>query len=106
MKLFRKAFVFISFCLLAAPSGAEILVFRDGRTMKVSKFFFLGDTMSVELPGGGKMDFAADRVEYIAPDEIIPEEASGQEIRIGGIQVAENRGEGSGEPADKGSIIR
>jgi soluble lytic murein transglycosylase-like protein len=101
MKLFCTALLLVTLCVPAAPCAAEILVFRDGRTMKVSRFFFVGDRMSVELPGGGKMEFAADVVEYIAPDEITPEEEDAREIRVGGIQVAENRQGAAGGPVDQ-----
>jgi len=66
---FLVACMAVIFLLLSLPAVAEMVVFQDGRTLKVVSFRFLEDRLSVELEGGGHMEFSTDYVDTIAPDE-------------------------------------
>jgi hypothetical protein len=61
-------------CLLAAaPAAAEIAVFTDGRTLKVSSYMVDGGRARLGLTTGGSIDVSMERIERIVDDEIVPE---------------------------------
>lgn len=58
-----------SLFLLSSPAQAEILVFKNGRTMSVKSCRMDADTATVLLRGGGEVTFPAAIVARVDPDE-------------------------------------
>lgn len=58
--------------LLSAPLQAEIAIFTNGRTLKVTGWGVEGDSMRLELEHGGSLVLPMDRVERIVDDEVVP----------------------------------
>lgn len=60
---------------LAAVSqiNAEVIVFANGRTMSVSDYRIVGDTVTVTLRQGGEATFARALISHVAPSEIVVE---------------------------------
>lgn len=52
------------------PASAELIFFGEGRSMSVAGHRFEGDTIVVQLRGGGEMTFDRRLVSKIAPDEV------------------------------------
>jgi hypothetical protein len=65
----------LSILLLSAtlPASAEIAVFTDGRTQKISAYEVEGERMHLVLEGGARIEVPILRVERIVDDEIVPE---------------------------------
>jgi hypothetical protein len=59
--------------MLTLPAKAEIAVFTDGRTQKISAYAVEGDRMHLVLVGGARIEVPILRVERIVDDEIVPE---------------------------------
>jgi soluble lytic murein transglycosylase-like protein len=58
---------------IAAPSvRADIAIFTDGRTMKVSKYAVNGDAIQLTFAPGGSITLPLRRVERIVSDEVVP----------------------------------
>ena len=55
--------------LAAAVVSADYIVFRDGRSLKVSGYRFEGDQTAVDLASGGSMRFSSQMVQYVAPND-------------------------------------
>ncbi len=74
------------FLLLAAAAAglapralpAELVVFEDGRVLKVASYRVRGDELEIGLPGGGGYSVAMSRVERIVDDEVL---ATAAEVR-------------------------
>ena len=63
--------LFIVCCsLLPASAEADILVFKNGRTMSVSSFKVVADMATIVLRAGGEVTFPASIVERVDPDEV------------------------------------
>jgi hypothetical protein len=73
MKMLSKISIVVAFLILPISARADILVFQDGRTLKVVGYQILGDRVAVEFEGGGNMQFSMEYVDRIVPDEIPPE---------------------------------
>jgi hypothetical protein len=58
--------------VLVLPTGAqaEIVAFTDGRVLKVEDAYLEGDTIIIELRGGGAMRVPATRVDRVIADEV------------------------------------
>jgi soluble lytic murein transglycosylase-like protein len=54
----------------AVPASAELIFFAGGRSMSAAGHRFDGDTIVVQLRGGGEMTFNRQLVSKIAPDEV------------------------------------
>jgi soluble lytic murein transglycosylase-like protein len=68
MKIFLFAILGVS--LFALPASATLVVFEDGRHMRVATYEVVGgDQLSVGLVGGGSMTIPLDVVERIVDDE-------------------------------------
>lgn len=57
-------------CGLAVPTHAELITFSTGRTMSVRSHRADGDTLVLQLRGGGEMVVDAALVSAVAPDEV------------------------------------
>lgn len=68
-----KALAAILCLVTAVPAAAEIAVFTDGRTLKVSSYEVHEGRATLGLPAGGFIDVAMERIERIVDDEIVPE---------------------------------
>jgi len=54
----------------AAPVGAKIAVFVDGRILKVDDAYLQDDRIVLELKGGGRMVVSAIRIDRVVADEV------------------------------------
>ena len=57
--------------LSAAPAGAELIVFEDGRVVKAAGYRIHSDELEISLPGGGSYRVELGRVERIVDDEVV-----------------------------------
>lgn len=55
---------------LASEARAEIVVFKNGRTMSAKAYRVSGEMATLELRGGGKVTFPAGIIERVEPDEV------------------------------------
>jgi len=60
-----------AFCV-ATSSNAEIAVFTNGRSLKISAFAAQDDSMNLTLLSGGKVTLPLDQIERIIDDEWVP----------------------------------
>lgn len=75
----------IAVFLAAAPAvQADIAVFTDGRSLKITGYATSDEVVELTLRGGGKVHLPIDRVERILDDEVV-EEAIVEEIRKDGV---------------------
>jgi hypothetical protein len=58
--------------LVTSVAGADIVLFSDGRTMKVSAYEAKGDILELTLKTGGRLSVPIQRVDRIVDDEILP----------------------------------
>jgi soluble lytic murein transglycosylase-like protein len=56
---------------LAAPAGAELVVFADGGWLKVAGYEVRGERARIELAGGGTMTVDLSRIERVVDDEVV-----------------------------------
>jgi len=80
-------FVICSSLFLPAVAGADIVVFKNGRTMSVKACRVDGDMATLRLREGGEVTFPAAIVARVEPDEVPYPEIGNRET-----------GTGSGEP--------
>jgi soluble lytic murein transglycosylase-like protein len=74
-----KEFSLFVVCFLFFPpiAGAEIVVFKNGRTMSVKAYRVDGDMATLRLREGGEVTFPAAIVDRVQPDEVpYPEPAT------------------------------
>jgi soluble lytic murein transglycosylase-like protein len=64
------SFFVICCSLLPAPAQADIVVFKNGRTMSARSYKVNGDTATIVLRAGGHVTFPASIVERVDPDEV------------------------------------
>ena len=72
----RRALPLLSLlaCLAGASAlRADIVVFSDGRTLKVKSYAATEERMELVLPSGGSLNVALTRIERIVDDEVVPE---------------------------------
>src|SRR6202007_1380226 len=66
--------------LLAAPRAlADLVVFEDGRVVKVASWKVTEDSIEIYLTGGGGFTTDLARVERIVEDEVVPPEEAARE---------------------------
>jgi membrane-bound lytic murein transglycosylase B len=88
-KAMRRAFrVFaFAFCLLpsafAREASADIVVFKNGRTMSVKSCLIEADTARMRLRDGGEVTFPASIVARVDPDEVPYPESGSREPGTG-----------------------
>ena len=77
--------------LIASDARADIVVFKNGRTMSARSYKVDGSTATIVLRDGGEVMFPASIVERVDPDEIPYEEpgASGASGRQGALTTLE-----------------
>ena len=68
----RLIFLLLTVVMTAAPAGAKIAVFTDGRTLKVDDAFLEGDRIVLILPDSGRVVVPALRIDRVVADEIVP----------------------------------
>ena len=66
----------------AVPAHAELVFFESGRTLSVKNHRTDGNTLVLELRGGGEIVFDASVVSRIAPDEVPYPEETSAEVRL------------------------
>lgn len=70
------AFVTVALAITVADARAEIVVFRNGRTMSVKSCRLEDGTATMRLRSGGDVTFPADMIDRVDPDEVpYPEDA-------------------------------
>src|SRR5688572_4970063 len=72
---------FFAFCILhfafASAANAEIVVFKNGRTMSARSHRIVADMATLQLRDGGEVTFPASIIERVDPDEVpYPEPAA------------------------------
>lgn len=60
----------VLFVAFASEARAEIVVFKNGRTMSVRSHTISGDMATLALRDGGEMTFPASIIERVDPDEV------------------------------------
>ena len=65
-RVITAAFAFFA----ATAASASIVVFSDGRNMKIETYVVEEDVIHLSLNGGGKMSMALGRIERIVDDEV------------------------------------
>jgi soluble lytic murein transglycosylase-like protein len=84
-----KYFILGILCVgLASEARAEIVVFKNGRTMSVKSHKIVADMATLSLRGGGEVTFPASIIERVDPDEVPYPEEQGAE-RAQGAQGAQ-----------------
>ena len=69
----KRLLPFIALLLLAAPAGASIALFVDGRAMKISGYKVVNESeVQLTLKSGGAITVPLTRVDRILDDEIVP----------------------------------
>lgn len=62
---------------LAAPAGAALILFQEGRVVKAVGYRVVDEELEIELSGGGSYRVALDRVDRILDDEVeVPESSA------------------------------
>ena len=89
----RRAFVtsvaFVSFVASAAPARAEIVFFNSGRTLSLKGHRVDGDSLVLELRGGGEIVCEASIVTRFAPDEVpYPEPEVERPVAVAAVEQA------------------
>src|SRR4026207_397025 len=56
--------------VVASEARADIVVFKNGRTMSVKSYLVEADTATLRLRGGGEVTFPASLVARVGPDEV------------------------------------
>ena len=55
-----------------AAARGDLVIFSDGRVVKAANYHVAGDSVEIELPGGGSYVVDLERVERIVDDEVEP----------------------------------
>ena len=73
MSPISRGLVLAAAALALGPGAlrAELVVFEDGRVVKVASYRVRGDDLEIGLPGGGSTSVAMSRVERIVDDEVL-----------------------------------
>jgi soluble lytic murein transglycosylase-like protein len=58
--------------LLATAASANIVLFTDGRSLKVASYQAREDVLELSLAGGGKITVPLQRVDRVIDDEVVP----------------------------------
>lgn len=70
LKVFLRIAAFIVAATISVPVEAKIVAFTDGRVMKVADAYLEGESIVIELRGGGTMRVPATRVDRVIADEV------------------------------------
>lgn len=70
----RRALLAATALLLAAPAPAALVVFEDGRHLRVAAFAVEEERLTLTLPGGGELTIPIERVDRIVDDEFDPDD--------------------------------
>lgn len=92
-RLTVRAFVsfvtFVSFVSISAEAHAEIVFFNSGRTLSVKSHRAEGDSVVLELRGGGEIICEASIITRVAPDEVpYPEPDVERPIAVAAVEPA------------------
>jgi hypothetical protein len=68
--------------LAATAARADIVLFSDGRALKVTSYAATEETLDLTLPGGGKVSVPLHRVERIVDDEVLPPQAAAEVKKV------------------------
>ncbi len=80
----RSLFVICSLLFLASSeASADIVVFKNGRTMSVKSFRIEADAATMQLRDGGEVTFPASVVARVDPDEVPYPESGNREPGTG-----------------------
>lgn len=71
-----RFFALIVITLAVCPLNAELAVFTDGRVLRVDDAFLVGDVIHLTLPGGGRLEIPAERIDRVVNDEVVRKGAS------------------------------
>ena len=84
----RSLFVICSLLFLASTeASAEIVVFKNGRTMSVKSFRIEADAATMQLRNGGEVTFPASVVARVDPDEAPYPESGNREPGTGSEDI-------------------
>lgn len=83
----RRPTLTVTLALLAvlvspAASRAELAVFVDGRVLKVVDAYLDRDAIVLELPGGGRIEVPAVRIDRVIADEVAEEEPADRSTEV------------------------
>ena len=56
----------------SASARADIVIFTNGRTLKVESYAAVDERMNLTLPSGGKITVALNRIDRVVDDEVVP----------------------------------
>jgi hypothetical protein len=76
VKKLNLLLLFAGGLLASAPGVAELVVFQEGRVVKVDSYRVRGDQLEIGLPGGGSYLVDLDRVERIVDDEVVVQDVA------------------------------
>jgi len=68
--------------LAGTAARADIVLFSDGRALKVDSYVATEETLDLTLPGGGKVSVPLHRVERIVNDEVLPPQAAAEVKKV------------------------
>lgn len=71
----------------AARAGAELVVFRTGRTMSIDSHDIVGESITLRLRRGGEIVCAVSLVDHIAPDAVPRPPGARASVRVPGLIV-------------------
>jgi hypothetical protein len=85
MKIYRilPVAAFLTVAVAAGELRADIVIFQDGRTLKVDSYNAREERMELTLSSGGRMEVALARIERVVDDEVVPEEVVEEVRRVG-----------------------
>jgi soluble lytic murein transglycosylase-like protein len=89
LRAFVSSVAFVSLVASAAPARAEIVFFNSGRTMSLKGHRAEGNSVVLELRGGGEIVCEASIITRFAPDEVpYPEPEVEQPVAVAAVQPA------------------
>ena len=78
---------FVSYSLFPSDARADIVVFKNGRTMSVKAYRVDGDMATLGLREGGEVTFPATIVDHVRPDEVPYPEPAGVSREPGTVEA-------------------
>lgn len=70
LRVFLRIAAFVVAATISVPVEAKIVAFTDGRVLKVEDAYLEGESIVIELRGGGTMRVPATRVDRVITDEV------------------------------------
>lgn len=83
----------------ASPARAELVVFEDGRFLKVAAYEVEGERIHLALAGGGVLKVPLSRIERVVDDEVVPAPAAAVELPAADAGLAWEFADGQTVPA-------